>query len=106
MTLIALLLLYPTPLVHPWGLDHTIPGDHITRAVAPVIRDQRSVFSPANPSGGAECEDEEWGDGEGAEALLGWPALPRPFRQDDLPSHLPSSPVVISPSLRSLHLRC
>jgi hypothetical protein len=107
MTLIALLFLYPTPMVHAWELDHAIPLDQsFTRADAPVIRDPRSVFLSGDPAGGTECGDEEWGDGEGAEALLGWPALPHPFRQDDLPSSSPSSPVAISPSLRSRNLRC
>jgi hypothetical protein len=107
MTLIAVLLLYPTPMVYTGGLDHSIPRDQpFTRAAAPVIRYPWSVFLSGDSDGGAGCEDEEWGDGEGADALLGWPALSRRFHQDYLPSRPLSSPWALSCSLRSRHLRC
>src|SRR5262245_33239021 len=107
MTLIALLLLYPTPWLDPWGPDSTTPGDHIlTRTAASVIRDLRSVFFSGDPAGEAECADEDRGDGEGAPPLLGWPALARPCRQDDRPSHPRSLSGTCSHSVRSRHLRC
>lgn len=107
MTLVAILLLYSTPMVHAWGLDHSIPRDQLfTRAVAPVIGYPGSVFLSGDSDEGAGCEDEEWGDDEGADALLGRPALPRTFRQDNPPSRPLSSPGALSRSLRSRHLRC
>jgi hypothetical protein len=106
MTLIAVLLLYPTPMVHARGLERPIPRDQLTRAFGPIIRDRRSVLFSGDPAGGGGCEDEEWGDGDGAEALLGWPALPRRFRQDVLPCHSPTSQGPSSLSLRSRQLRC
>ena len=107
MTLIALLLLYPTPMVHAWGLDRANPRDqHLSCADAPVIRDLRSDFFSGDPAGGGGCGDEEWGEGDGAEALLDWPALLHPSRPDDLPSSWPSLLVDISPSHYSRHLRC
>jgi hypothetical protein len=107
MTLIALLFLYPTPMVHTWGLDHANPrGQLHSRDVAPVIRDRTSVFFSGDPARGAGCGEEEWDEGDGAEALLGWPALLHLSREDDLPSSWPTLAVDISPSLRSRHLRC
>jgi hypothetical protein len=107
MTLIALLLLFPTPLPHPWGPDDTIPGDHVlTRAVAPVVRDQGLVIFSGDRARGAECADGERGDGDGAKPFLDWPGLSHPCCQDDLPSHPRSLPGTSSPSVRSRHLRC
>ena len=107
MTLIALLLLFPTPLLHPCGPDDTGRGDHVgTRPVATVIRDQGSVSSADDPSAGSECADGEWDEDEGAKSLLDWPVLPRPCRQNVLTSHLRWSPVTVPPSVRSRLLRC
>jgi hypothetical protein len=107
MTLVALLLLCPTPSLHPWGPGDTIPGDHVlTRAAAPVIGDLRSVFIAGDPAGAAGCAEGEWCDDEGADTLLGQSPLPRPCRHDDRPSRPRSLASRSSPSVCSRHLRC
>jgi hypothetical protein len=107
MTLIALLLLYPTPLLSPSGPDATSPGAQIrTLAAAPVFRDQRAVSSSDDPAGGTACAEEESDDDQRAEFVLACPALRRPGRQHDRPSRQPSSLLSFPSSVRSTRLRC
>jgi hypothetical protein len=105
MTLIALLLLYPTPLLHPSGSDATSPGAQIRTLAAPVFSDQRAVSPSEDPAGGAMYAEDE-SDDQRAEFVLACHALPRPCRRDDLPSRLPSAPLSFPFSVRSPHLRC
>jgi hypothetical protein len=74
--------------------------------VAPAIPDQTLAFSSGDPTRGSECADGELGDGEGVRPLLAWPAHSLSCGQDDLPSHPPSLPGTLSPTVRSRHLRC
>ncbi len=107
MTLIAVLILFPTPLLHPGGPNDAAPGCHVGPCVvAPLIGDPRSVSFPSERAGIGECSDDGWGDDEGAGSLLDGPVLPRPRWEDRLPSRRCGSPVSSSYSIRSRHLRC
>ena len=101
MTLIAVLILFPTPSLHAWGPDEAIPlGRDRWRTVAPLVRVASSGASQS------DCADGEWGDDDGDNPFLDAPALPRPFRPGSPTSRRFRSPTVSSPSLRSRHLRC
>jgi len=107
MTLLALLILYPTPLVTTSGLVATSPGAY-TRAGAagPVLHDQRSVSSSADPAGGDVFPASEADDDQRDRSVLGDPALPRLCRRDDAPSRPRSWPLRFPSSVRPRHLRC
>ncbi len=71
MTLIAVLILFPTPSLHAWGLDAALPGGRIDlRSVAPLIGGRRSVSFPSDPSGIDECANGGWDDNDGAGSAL------------------------------------
>jgi hypothetical protein len=107
MTLIALLLLYPTSSLHARGLDDAIPGHYArTRAVAPVIRDRGAASICVNPAGGGEHAEGEWGDDEGVQPLVDCSVLSRQCRHDDRLSRPLISPRIVQHSARSRHLRC
>jgi hypothetical protein len=107
MTLIAIVILLPTPSLHPGGPDAAIPGGHVDlRAVAPFIGGRRPVPFSSDPSGVGECADDGWGDDQGAGSVLDVPVLPRPCRKDSRPSRRCPSPVISSHSVRSRPLRC
>jgi hypothetical protein len=100
MTLIAVLILFPTPSLHAWGPNEAIPGGRDRwRTLAPLVRDASSGASQS------DCADGELGD-DGANPLLDAPALRRPYRPDSPPSQRCRSPMISPPSLRSGHLRC
>ena len=101
MTLIAVLILFPTPSLHAWRPDEAIHGGRDRwRTVAPLVRDASSgAFQ-------SDFADGEWGDDEGDNPLLDAPALPRPYRPGSPPSRRCRSPRISPPSLQSLHLRC
>jgi hypothetical protein len=101
MTLIAVLILFPTPSLHAWGPDAAIAGGRDRwRTVAPLVRDASSGASQS------DCADGEWNDDEGDNPLLDAPALPRPYRPGSPLSRRCLSPMISPPSLRSRHLRC
>jgi hypothetical protein len=103
MTLIAVLILFPTPSLHAWGPDAAIlAGRDQLRTVAPLVRDASSGSGVSQ----SDCADGEWGDDEGDNPLLDAPAFPRPYRPGSPPFRRCQSPMVSPPSLRSLHLRC
>jgi hypothetical protein len=101
VTLIAVLLLFPTPSVHAWGLDEAFPGGRDRwRTVAPLVLDASLGACQSN------CADGEWGDDDGANPLLDAPALPRPYPPGTPPPRRCRSPLISPPSLQSRHLRC
>jgi|SRR6516164_8575933 hypothetical protein len=101
MTLIAVLILFPTPSLHAWGPVEAIPGGRDPwRTLAPLVRDARSGASLS------DCADGEWGDDEGPNPLLDAPALRCPYRPGSPPSRRCRPPIISPPSLRSRHLRC
>jgi hypothetical protein len=107
MTLIALLLLYPTPLLHPWGRDGTSPGDHpFTRVVAPVIRDRGAAPLAGDLAEGGGRADGEWSDDEGVQPVVDRSALPDRGWPDHTLSRPLMSPQVFQLSSRPRHLRC
>jgi hypothetical protein len=107
MTLIAILILLPTPSLHLEGPDAAIPGGHVDlRTVAPLIGGRRSVSFPSDPTGIGECADDGWGDDQGAGSFLDGPVLLRLCRKDSGPSRRCPSPVISSHSVRSRPLRC
>ena len=78
MTLIGILILLPTPSLHPGGPDAAIPGGDVDRAPSrPLFAVVRSVSFPSDPTGIGECADGAWDDDEGAGSLLDVPVLPR-----------------------------
>jgi hypothetical protein len=107
MTLVALLLLYPTSLLHPSELDCPLSGH---RAAIPALAQLIEHQGPDRLSGDsareAECTGGESTDDEGAIPLLGCRSLPRLRGQDDRPSHLRSMLGIFLSSFRSPLLRC
>ena len=107
MTLIALVILLPTPLLHPGGPDAAIPGGHVDlRTIAPLIGGRRSVSFPSDPTGVGGCADDGWGDDPGAGSLLDGPLFARLCGKNSRPSRRCPSPVNSSHSDRSRPLRC
>jgi hypothetical protein len=107
MTLIAIVILLPTPSLHPGGPDAAIPGGHVDlRTIAPLIGGRRSVSFPSDPTGIGECADGGWGDDQGAGSLLDGSVLPRLCRKASRPSRRCPSPVISLHSVRSRPLRC
>jgi hypothetical protein len=107
MTLIAVLILFPTPSLHAWGPDDAIPGGRDgSRAVAVHMGAPRLSASPGDPSGIGECAEGEWGDDDGVTPLVDLPSVPRRCRRGSPASRRCRSPMIDSPSLRSRHLRC
>jgi hypothetical protein len=101
MSLIALLILFPTPSLHAWGPDEAIPGVRDPwRTVAPLVRDASLGASQS------DCADGEWGDDEGDNPLLDAPAVPGPYRPGSPPFRRCRSLMISPRSLRSCHLRC
>ena len=91
MTLIALVLLIPTPLFHPGAPDGIIRGEHVGSivGVAAVANDQGSVSVCGDPVEGGERADGDWDDDEGTRSLLDWPVLP----------HVPTGRTDFTPTL-------
>jgi hypothetical protein len=107
MTLVALVILLPTPSLQPGGPDAGIPKGHVdVRTVARLIGGRRSVSFPSDPTGIGECDDGGWDDDEGAGSLLDGPVLPRLCRKDSRPSRRCRSLVISLHSVRSRPLRC
>jgi hypothetical protein len=107
MTLVAVLILFPTPSLYARGPDEAIPGGHGgSRAGATFLRDPRAGTSASNPSPIGECDDEEWDDDDGATPLLNAPTFPRPCGRGSRPSRRCGFPMIHSPSPRPRHLRC
>jgi hypothetical protein len=101
MTLIAVLILFPTPSLYAWGPDEAIPGGRDRwRTVAPLVRDASSGASQS------DCGDGAWGDDDEDNPFLDAPALPRPYRPGSPTSLRCRSRTVSPPSLQSRHLRC
>jgi hypothetical protein len=101
MSLIAVLILFPTPWLQAWGPDEAIPGGRDQwRTVAPLVRDANLSASQS------DCADGEWGDDEGDNPFLDAPALPRPYGPGSSLSRRCGSPMISPPSLRSRPLRC
>jgi hypothetical protein len=101
MTLIAVLILFPTPSLHAWGPGEAIPeGRDRWRIVAHLVRDARSGASQS------DCADGECGDDQGASPFLDSPALPSLYPPDSPPSRRCRSPMISPPAIRSRHLRC
>ncbi len=74
MTLVAVLILFPTPSLHARGPDDALPGGRdASRAVAAFIHHPESGASPSDPSGIGEYADGEWGDDDGVGPLLDAP---------------------------------
>lgn len=101
MSLIAVLILLPTPALHAWGLNEAFPGGLDRRpTVARLVRDAGSgAFQSDNAVG-------EWGDDDGANPFLDAPALPRPHPPGAPSSRRCRSSLIQPLSLRSHHLRC
>jgi hypothetical protein len=107
MTLIAVLIFFPTPSLHAWGPDDAIPGGRDgSRAVAVHMGVLLSSASAGDPFGIGECADGEWDDDTGVTPLVHLPSVPRRCRRCSPASRRCWSRMIDSPSLRSRRLRC
>ena len=107
MTLIAVLILFPTPALHAWGPDDATPGgcDGSRRSRSGWAVPYRAP-SPGDPFGIGECALGESDDDDGATPFVQLSSLPRRCWRGSPASRRCWSPMIDSPSLRARHLRC
>ena len=84
MTLIAVLILFPTPSLHAWGRDDVDPSGALRAPCA-----HRSSFAmPAQTPSQSDCDDGEWGDDDGGQSppSSARPPAPVPAGQPAVPA--------------------